>query len=532
MARIRSLAALLAATLLTACTALPTAPLRAAAPAPEPVPAPELAPVAVWETRAPAPPPRPADLWDRLRAGYALGDIDHPRVLQQRSWYARHPAYMDRVVERAERYLHHVVSETERRGLPTELALLPVVESAFDPYAYSHGRAAGLWQFIPETGRLYGLDQDWWHDERRDVIESTRAALDHLEDLHDMFDGDWLLALAAYNSGAGNVRKALRRNRAAGASLDFFSLDLPRETEAYVPKLLAIAQLVEEPAAYGWSLRSLPDQPYFELVDIGGQLDLARAATLAELDSTELYLLNPGLNRWATHPEGPHRLLVPRASAAALRAGVETLPPEARVTWKRHRIKPGEAISTIASRYGTSVGALQSANRLKGSRIRAGDVLLIPVAAAPETQYALTATQRQARRDHRNADRGRELRYRVRSGDSFWSIAKAHGVRTQDVATWNGLATRDLLRVGQELVLWLPGGEARASTVSMPTPPARDPVVRRLGYQVRSGDSLARIADRFKVTVGDIVSWNALNPTAYLQPGQRLTLFVQVTGVP
>lgn len=524
----------LALAALSGCASLPvsgTPGLAARAPAPEPVPVPTLTPSARWtllEPEPPAPPPR-ADLWDRLRTGFALPPVDHPRVSQQRSWYARHPEYLDRVVDRAERYLHHVVTEVERRGLPGELALLPVVESAFDPYAYSHGRAAGLWQFIPETGRLYGLDQDWWHDERRDVIESTRAALDHLEDLHDQFDGDWLLALAAYNSGPGNVRKALRRNRNAGAPRDFFALDLPRETEAYVPKLLALAELFAAPEEYGLTLRSLPDAPYFEVVELGGQLDLARAASLAGLETRELYLLNPGLNRWATHPEGPHRLVVPRAVAATLREGVATLPPEARVTWQRHRIQPGEALSTIAARYGTSVATLQQANRLRGTRIRAGDALLIPVASAPAERYALSERQRQARRDDHYGAKGREVRYRVRPGDSFWTIARAHGVHTRQVAAWNGLATRDLLRPGQELVLWLPEAVPDGAAAR---PPERDPVVRRLGYQVRSGDSLARIAQRFGVSVGEIVEWNALNPAAYLQPGQRLTLFVQVTGLP
>jgi membrane-bound lytic murein transglycosylase D len=475
------------------------------------------------EPEAPAPAP---DLWDRLRAGYDLPRVDHPRVSSQLRWYASHQAYLDRVVERGRPYLHHIVSEIERRGLPMELALLPIVESAFDPFAYSHGRAAGLWQFIPGTGRMYALDQDWWHDERRDVLESTRAALDHLEDLHRTFDGDWLLALAAYNSGSGNVRRALRRNRAAGRPTGFFALDLPRETEAYVPKLVAIATLVADPAAHGTTLPGVADTPGFRVVETGGQVDLARAAELAGISGRELYRLNPALNRWATHPEGPHRLLVPPERAPALAEGLATLAPEDRITWKRHRIRPGETLSTIAVAHHTSIETLRRANRIRGSSIRAGDALLIPVASAPAETYALSSEQRQQQRDERNAEgRGEPVRYRVRRGDSFWRVARRHGVDMHRLASWNGMAIRDPLRAGQELVIW------KAAPVTAATsPPGRETVTRKLGYRVRSGDSLSRIAARFGVSIDQIISWNTLNPARYLQPGQRLTLFVDVTG--
>jgi membrane-bound lytic murein transglycosylase D len=529
MAAHRAWPALLAGGLLSACTTTaPVPPALVAATTADAVPVPTLerAPPAIAPRVELATPPAPPDLWDRLRAGYALPERRHARIDAQFRWYARHPDYLDRVSDRASRYLFHIVEEIERRGLPMELALLPIVESAFDPFAYSHGRAAGLWQFIPGTGRMYALDLDWWHDERRDVLESTRAALDHLEDLHRTFDGDWLLALAAYNSGSGNVRRALRRNRARGASEDFFDLDLPRETEAYVPKLLAIARLVRDPAAHDVALPTIPDAPYFAVVDTGGQVDLARAAALAELDGEVLYRLNPGLNRWATHPEGPHRLLVPLGHEDALREGLAELPEAERVAWRRHTIRPGENLSTIAARYDTEVSALQQANRLRGTRIRAGDALLIPTAAAAAERYALSEDQRQARRDAHYEAQGRtEQRYRVRPGDSFWTIARRHDVGVEALARWNGLATRDLLQPGQELVIWKDGGAADARVS-----PAREAVVRRLGYRVRRGDSLSRIATRFGVSVDDIVDWNAMDPTRYLQPGQQLVLFVNVVG--
>lgn len=499
-------------------------------------PAPEVATPEVTEPPALAPEiswtatPEPRDIWDRIREGYGLQGLTHARVDAELQWYARHQDYLDRVAARAAPYLHHIVDEIERRGMPMELALLPVVESAYDPWAYSHGRAAGLWQFIPGTGRLYALDQDWWHDERRDILESTRAALEHLEDLAERYDGDWHLALAAYNSGSGNVNKALRRDRAAGGDgSDFFALRLPRETRAYVPRLVALARLVADPEAHGVELASIEDVPAFEVVDTGGQIDLARAAELAGIDDDTLYALNPGLNRWATHPEGPHRLLVPIGHGDALAAGLATLAPEDRVAWTRHRIRPGEALSIIARRYGVDVETIQRANRLRGSRIRAGDALLIPVASAPADAYSGTVAQRDARRAERVAAREGDadrIEHRVREGESFWSIARRHGVPMRQLARWNGLGLADPLRPGQTLVLF----RAPVPDVDAPPATARDSVIRELAYRVRSGDSLWAIANRFGLRMADIVDWNGLDAERMLQPGQRLKLFVDVTA--
>ena len=521
-------ALLLCVLLLGGCATAPQAPApgaSAAAAEVAAVPVPAIAPVAQWTAR-----PDPIDLWDRIRGGYGLPELVHPRVDAELRWYAAHQEYLDRVAARAERYLHHIVEELDRRGLPMELALLPVVESAYDPWAYSHGRAAGLWQFIPGTGRLYALDQDWWHDERRDVLASTGAALDHLEDLVERYDGDWLLALAAYNSGPGNVNRALRRDRARGGDgSDFFALELPRETRAYVPRLVALARLVADPEAQGIRLATIPDAPAFEVVPIGGQVDLARAARLAGLDDETLYAFNPGLNRWATHPEGPHRLLVPSGHGERLRAGLADLPPEERVAWTRHRIRPGEALSLIARRYGVDVATLQRVNRLPDSRIRAGDALLIPVATAPAEAYSGTLGQREARREARLAARqgdAERLAHRVRSGESFWTIARRYGVSMRRLAAWNGMALADPLRPGQTLVLFRP----RAPAVAAPPQTSRDSVVRELAYRVRSGDSLWAIADRFDLRIADIVDWNRLDADRVLQPGQRLRLFVNVTG--
>lgn len=468
-------------------------------------------------------PARPVDLLERVRAGFRLSVPAERRVRQELDWYARHPDYLDRVFTRAAVYLPHIVAEIERRGLPLELALLPVVESAYDPFAYSHGRAAGLWQIIPGTGRRFGLVQNWWYDGRRDIVESTRAALDYLEYLAAMFDGDWELAIAAYNSGEGNVARAVRRNRAAGKPTDFWHLKLPRETSVYVPRLLALSRLVAEPQAFAIELPPLTDEPQFEVVDIGSQLDLALAAELAAIDIDELYALNPGLNRWATDPAGPHRLTVPAAAAAAFMERLADVPEHERVRWKRHEVSNGETLSEIAERYGTTLAAIRSANGLRGNVIRAGGHLLIPVATRPLSDYSLSADARLARLQERQSD-DETIHHTVAQGESFWTISRKYGVGVRQLAKWNGMAPGDTLSVGRRLVVHNPARKPPLSTA--PTAQAR---LRKLRYTVKSGDSLSLIAARFRVTVGEITRWNGISASSILRPGQRLTMYVDVT---
>lgn len=467
--------------------------------------------------------PTPVDLWDRVRSGFALDlDIDNPRVAAQRNWYARHQGYLDRVATRAARYLHHIVTEAEKRGVPLELALLPVVESAFDPFAYSHGRAAGPWQFIPSTGTHFGLHQNWWYDGRRDIVASTDAALTYLEQLAARFDGDWLLALASYNAGAGTVSRAVRRNAARGRPTDFWHLDLPKETSAYVPKLIAISQIVRDPARYGVTLKEIPDTPYFAVVDVDGQIDLAQAATLAGITLEELYLLNPGFSRWATPPEGPHRLLVPVDHADAFRERLAALPAEERMRWERYTIRSGDSLIAIANRFQTTPDILRSVNKLRGNTIIAGDTLLIPRASRAEEVYTLSAGQRLDAVQNRAVPGRDRHEYRVRPGDSFWKISREYGVGVRELAKWNDMAPGDPLRVGQTLVIW---SDRPASAVPAA---ARPEMIRQISYAVRRGDSLSRIASRFNVTVGQIAAWNRLDVDRYLRPGQRLTLYVDV----
>ena len=262
----------------------------------------------------------------RLRYGFDLDWDDNPRIQAELNWFVGHPDYLTRVFTRAQRYLPHITAELDRRGLPLELALLPIVESAYDPFAYSHGRAAGLWQMIPGTATRFGIKQNWWYDGRRDVVDSTRAALEYLEHLYDFNEGDWLNAIASYNSGEGNVRKAVRRNRAANKPDDFWNLKLSKETSAYVPRLLALVKIVADPAQYNLVLPRVPDEPQFIVADIGSQIDLALAAELAGVDVDTVYTYNPGYNRWSTDPKGPHTLVMPVDVADGFVTALEEVP--------------------------------------------------------------------------------------------------------------------------------------------------------------------------------------------------------------
>src|SRR5690554_2321398 len=361
-----------------------------------------------------------------------------PRVLAQMNWYRRHPQYMDRVAKRASRYMFHVVEEIERRGLPGELALLPIVESAYDPFAYSHGRASGMWQFIPGTARHFGLENNWWYDGRRDLIASTDAALTYLTQLNRRFD-DWHLALASYNTGGGNVNRALRHNRNAGGSGTFWELKLHAETRDYVPKMIALARLIADPEEYGMNLTSIPNRPYFAAVDTQGQVDLAMAAELADISMNELYLLNPGFSQWATSPDGPHRLLVPVENAAILAENLKNLPPQHRMSWQRYRVNSGDSLLTISRRFNTTPSMIRDANQLRGDIIRAGHELLIPIPSQDARQYALSEDQRQLRRQNVTR-KGQKIDHIVRSGDSFWILARRHGVSVRELASWNSMA--------------------------------------------------------------------------------------------
>jgi membrane-bound lytic murein transglycosylase D len=459
-----------------------------------------------------------ADLFDRMRSGFRLQDDAGQRITEQElSWYVNNPEYLERSFGRSEHYLYHIVQELEARGMPLEIALLPVVESAFEPYAYSHARAAGMWQFIPDTGSRFGLKQDWWYDGRRDIVESTRAALDYLDSLHDNFNGDWLLAIAAYNCGELAVDRAIEINRAQGLPITFWDLRLPKETRAYVPKLLAMKRLVANPARYGLSISHIPNAPYFAQVDTKGQISLKRAAEIAGITPDEVYELNPAFHRWASDPMGPYTLLLPVDAIESFNHSIGELSEAERLGAERYRVKAGDSVASVAQHFHTTPNVIRDLNDLPQGRLTVGVDLMIPSKVTLPAKVLLAAQRidrpgREPRRWHIQI---------ARRGETLWSIARRHGMNVNTLAKLNDMAPNEALRAGQRI---------RLSAVSSPAS-AGGGKARKVTYTVRDGDTLADIARLFQVKVSQILSWNHhLSGHPNVQAGQKLLIRVGVRG--
>ncbi|POF58635.1 lytic transglycosylase, partial [Vibrio vulnificus] len=329
------------------------------------------------------------DVWQRIAMQLSLEVPDHEKVDYYRTWYLKHPNHLKTVSQRATPFLYLITEKIEARDLPLELALLPVVESSFDPFAYSHGSAAGLWQFVPGTGKMYGLEQNFWYDGRRDVAAATDAALDYLTYLNKRFDGDWNHAIAAYNSGGGRVSSAIRKNNKLGKPIDFFSLDLPKETSGYVPKLLALADIVANQEKYGIEIPAIPNKPVLALIDPKEQLDLAIAAQYAGLNVKELQSYNPAYNQWSTAPDGPYQLLIPVDKAEQFIAKVEENRGKG-MKMVRYKVRSGDTLSVLAEKHNTTSEVIRTANSLSGNNIRVGQYLLIPTSQKDASAYTLS----------------------------------------------------------------------------------------------------------------------------------------------
>jgi membrane-bound lytic murein transglycosylase D len=481
-------------------------------------------------------------LWKEVISGLSIQERKDPRLVPHILWYKKNTEYVSRVLERARPFLYHIVKRIKKRNLPMELALMPAVESAFRAYAYSHGSAAGLWQFIPATGKTYGLKQDWWIDERRSVLASTDAALYFLKDMAREFKGDWTLALAAYNSGAGNVRKALRKYHESekrkqqqkggkGATIkrpDFWDLTLPKETQGYVPRILALARFIETHEKYGFKLPDIPNTPLSLPVSTGGQqIDLSLAAELAELPLEKIYEYNPGMNQWATPPDGPHQLLLPATHAERFRHNLESSPVE-RITWKRHTVKPGESLSQIAIDYHTAITLIRKQNRLKGHKIKAGQTLTIPVPSRPITSYSWSADARLSKLQNRQRP-GHKLEHTVAQGETLWDIAREYRVSSRQLAKWNGMAPGDLLPIGKKLVIWREPPKV-AELKSRPQFLSKL-ATQTLYYTVKPNDTLSEIAEKFHTSSAKLRKLNKLNKGDLLQVGQTLTIQLDPTRI-
>jgi len=396
------------------------------------------------------------NLWDRVRSGYAFSTVDNNQVQHEMEKFLAHPSYFQRISSKASPYFYHIVKEVEKRGMPMELALLPAIESAFEPRAISHKSAAGLWQFIPATGRYYGLEQDKWYDGRRDIVASTNAALNYLKTLSEMFDGDWFLALAAYNYGEGNIGKAIRRNEKANRPTDFWSLKLPRETREYVPKLIALTKIVANPKKYGIKLQLINNKPYFTKVKIDHQIDLSIVAKLAGISDSDLKLLNSCYKRGVTSPEGPYDISLPVSKVSQFKQRLAQIPSalelvktasltnESIVEPKRvnieidnkptsnlekYKVEKGDTLLVIAKRYNLSIDKIRSLNQLgKNDSLRIGQQLMVAASA-------------QVNKTHK-----------VRQGDNWWKIAKQYGTTVSLLKKLNNFKD-NYLKVGKLLLI-------------------------------------------------------------------------------
>ncbi len=395
----------------------------------------------------------PTDLWDRMRPGFAMRDLDDEYVRKWEQFYAGKPDYMQRVVERGGKYMFYIVTEIERRGMPLEIALLPIVESAFVAQAKSTAAAAGIWQFIPSTGKHFGMKQDWWADSRRDIVQATKGALDYLEKLHGMF-GDWHLALASYNWGEGAVGRAVAANQAAGRGTDYASLNMPNETRNYIPKLQAIKNIVLNPGAFNLKLAGIPNQPYFKTVTLSHHIDVDKAIKMADVSKEEFLALNPAHNRPVIGGRDEHQILLPANNAdlflSRLGAGEKVL-----VSWMAYKTKAGDRLEAVAQRFGTTVDTLRAVNGIRSAppALPAGYNLLVP--SAGPSEEALGSLQNAVFTKLPEYAPGPALPkiHRVASGDTIASVAKRYGVTATKLAQWNRVGAKAKLGKGTLLAV-------------------------------------------------------------------------------
>lgn len=392
-----------------------------------------------------------SNLLDRIRDGFALPDFNSKHIRQYEKWNSQHPSYLRDLFARAEPFLFYIVEEIEKRGMPMEVALLPAVESAFKPKANSRSGAAGLWQFIPSTGKHYGLRQDWWYDGRRDAIASTTAALDYLQELNTLFKGDWLLTFAAYNAGQGTVLRAIKRNQKKRRGTRYQDLNLRTETVRYVPKLYALRNIILAPKKYRVTLPVIPNRQYFEVVNLPGQVDIVRFAQASQIDLETLKHMNAGNRRWATSPLGPHRMLIPLSASDAVAKTLATIKLQPAIKYQDHAIRRGETLSSIARKYGVSVAALQQVNGLRSTSIRAGKTMLIPIAS--KAGSPLVSSNANAYTGSTAAEN--KILHKVVSGDTLWSIARRYSVKVSELLSWNKLSANQVLNLNQSLLVFL-----------------------------------------------------------------------------
>lgn len=443
------------------------------------------------------------NVWDVLRSQFALNhEVTQPEVQTQLRWLVSHPSYLQKLA-RSEPYIYHIVTEIKKRRMPGEIALLPMIESAYDPFAYSGAGAAGLWQLMPGTGNNLGLKQDWWFDGRRSIRPSTDAALNYLTYLNKYFNGNWILAIAAYDSGEGTVARAIKNSRQYSRNINFWTLPVPQETKAYVPRLLALAEIIKYPQRYRVTLPDIPHVPYFEEVNIGSQIDLNHAAKLAGISYKDLIKLNPGFNRWTTAPYKPFKLLIPADKVAHFNRNLANVPEEKRVSWTRHQVRAGDNLGSIARRYFTTVKLIRELNQLKSDKLKLGQYVLIP--STKNTAVAAVKKPVAPITDQPATAQSYKVLHIVQTGDTYQSLEKKYNVSAANIRLWNHIKGKKPLKTGSQLTIW-------KTTVKYGV------------YIVKAGDNLSSIAKRNNTKVAVLTRLNPSINKKLLRPGQKLVI--------
>lgn len=466
-------------------------------------------------------------LWDHMRADFQLPQAaDKAAVQQQIQWYASHQEYLNRVLNRAAPYMYYILEQTQQRNLPAELVLLPVMESAYNPFANSYRGAAGLWQLMSPTASGYGVKEDWWYDGRRDIYASTNAALDYLTYLQSYFGGNWLLAIAAYDTGEGNVQNAVRRNARSGLPTDFWSLQLAAETQSYVPRLLALAAIISNPGKYNVTLPNITDQPYLQQVNLGSAISLTQAAQLAGMSLSDLKQLNPAYSHMTTDPNGPYKLCLPIEKIAIFKENLSNAPTINRTTWGRYKVQSGDTLASIAKHFNTTVDEIKDANQLKGHRAPVGRVIMIPTGTENVKPHVIDDTD-DNQTDLNNPptidskkptslinedtlDEQENNALNAISGDNSNSSSSS----SDDTANTNTSDT-------QEVKSTPPTDN---NTPAAPAAPASTGASKVEKYHVvKAGESLYTIAKKYKISVTELKHLNHLTKKN-LKPGTKLVV--------
>ena len=462
------------------------------------------------------------DLWELIENNYTFAPKYYNNRLVRRHVDAlkSNPEYLDAINERAELFLHYIRKELEKRNMPTELALLPAVESGYDPYAYSPAGASGLWQFIEPTGDKFGLDNIWWYSDRRDFEASTKAALDYLEYLYKKY-GDWQLSLAAYNTGEKRVNKAIRYNRARGKSTDYWALhSLPRETENYVPRLIAFNYIFSKEQRHELGLRTIPAQATWVKVPVDNQVPMAEIISLARLDEEKFYLLNAGHNQWVTSPYKEH-LYVLFEEYPRLKRALDNFVVDAPL-WVSYRILAHDTLSSIAQKFNLAENKIREFNQV--DRLAVGNYVVLPISSA-----AITPLPESEDPPRYLVGLGPIKDHKIKTGDNLHSIARTYRVSVANIQELNGIRDPHMIRAGQRIVVSKP--QVKNPSILLSSDYDRE-VIRSVYYKVRRGDNLYRIAAKFNTSVEQIKRWNSHKAIGdRLYTGQYIKLYLDVTDL-